>query len=425
VRRRFLLALLSCAGVARAQPAVANVPTQNSGLVPVNGTGGITVGIWLPDEGTSLNEALFLGAGGADLAAFSAATLGGAPLSSVPSPADAISVAYGVRLAGAPRTLVAVSSAGSVRFGTIESGQFVDRTAPSPTVGGGQVALAPTVTGGALLVSDNTSLTRWELGTGDGGISPVHGVTIAAPESASSLFLDGPSDVAFVGGITGGLYAIPGSLDAGPPLILDSAASGGGRIIQPITGIGVYRGTNVSYLLVGNSLGITVYDLDALASGINQFRASARIFVPQLPPPSGGSLTSYTDLAVTNLPAGILPRGTVLVGTTTPTRAIQVVRWDDLAQAGDAGLAVDIGYDPRRGLVDGGNRPDGGVDGGDGGGGGGGGGGGAGGGGNTPLGPGIPVDHGSGCAATPAGASTVAALLVALALLLPRRRRTR
>jgi MYXO-CTERM domain-containing protein len=121
-----------------------------------------------------------------------------------------------------------------------------------------------------------------------------------------------------------------------------------------------------------------------------------------------------------------VPSGTVLIGTTTPTRALQVLRWDDLAHAGDAGLVIDTNYDPRLGLIVDGGSPDGGTDGGTpDGGGGGGGGGGTGGGGNTPIGPGIPVNHGGGCATTPAEASTLAALLAALALLLSRGRQTR
>jgi hypothetical protein len=421
--RRFLLALLTCTAVARAQPATAFVPTQGSGLQPVAGTGGVIPGIWLPDEGVSLSGALFLGAGGGDLAAFSAGSLGGATLSNVPSPADAISIAYGVPLGGVPRTMVALSSGGSTLFGTIESGQFVDRTAAVPIVPGGLVALAPTVSGGALLVTDEFQLTRWELGTDDGGVSPTVGATLSTPEPILSMVLDGVTERAFLGGSVGGLYAIPGALDGGPAQLLDSAALGGGRIVQPVTGLAVYRSTNVSYLLVGNSLGITVYDLGALASGVSQFQASAKIFIPQLP--SGTQLTSYTGLAVTNLLTGSLPEGAVLIGTATPTRALQVLRWDDLAHAGDAGLVIDTNYDPRLGLVaDGGNPTDGGTDGGtpDGGGGGGGG---TSGGGNTPLGPGIPIDHGGSCATTPGGASLVAAVLVGLAVFVPRRRRTR
>jgi uncharacterized membrane protein YgcG len=422
--RRLLLALLTCAAVARAQPATANVPTQGSGLA-VAGGGAVTAGIWLPDFGTPLTGQLLLGAGGGDLAVYSASSFAAATLSNVPSPADAISVAYGVPVGGIPRTLVALNSGGSTVFGTIETGQFVDRTPAVPRVPGGLVALAPTVTGGALLVTDGFQLTRWELGTDGGAVSPIVGATLATPESIRSMFLDGVTERAFLGGNVVGLYAIPGALDAGPPRLLDSAALGGGRIQQPVTGLAVYRGTNVSYLLVGNSLGITVYDLPALPADLTQgdltqFRNSARIFRPQLP--SGTLLTSYTGLAVTNLPTGSLVKGAVLIGT---TGALQVLRWDDLANAGSTALAIDTTYDPRLGLATDGGPTDGGTDGGTSDGGGGGGGGAGGGGGNTPLAPGIPIDHGGGCATTPAGASTLAAVLVALALLLSRGRQTR
>jgi uncharacterized protein (TIGR03382 family) len=103
-------------------------------------------------------------------------------------------------------------------------------------------------------------------------------------------------------------------------------------------------------------------------------------------------------------------------------RTLAILSWADVADAGaDGGLVVvDTLYDPRQGLVFDGGTPDAGPpDAGDAGGGGN-----PGGGGGGPLGPGIPVDHGSSSCATAGTGSTLVALLglLAFSVLLRRRR---
>ena len=139
-----------------------------------------------------------------------------------------------------------------------------------------------------------------------------------------------------------------------------------------------------------------------------------------IPVDAVGPITAPAGVAVTNLAVDPgFPGGVIAVGDRTQTD-LALLRWDLLASQVDGGLVIDTSFDPR-GSSDGG-LPDGGVPdwghpgqwngrgrGPSNGGG--------------PLGPGIPVDHGSSCT-TAAGAPVLLLLLAGLGLL-PRRRQRR
>jgi MYXO-CTERM domain-containing protein len=198
------------------------------------------------------------------------------------------------------------------------------------------------------------------------------------------------------------------------PKIFDFAQTSQGRVTGPVTGLALYSVPSATYLLAPNGFGLTIYDVSVGAS-------SGFIVIPvdQL-----GPVTAPAGVAVTNLAVDAgFPGGVIAVGDRTHTD-LALLPWDQLAGQVDGGLFVDPNFDPRVAFLDGG-LPDGGIpDGGVPDGGSGGGGGGSGGSPGGPLGPGIPVDHGSSSCSTAVGGPVLLLLLAGLALL-PRRRQRR
>jgi MYXO-CTERM domain-containing protein len=267
-------------------------------------------------------------------------------------------------------------------------------------------------------VSDGFRITRWDLDVSSGNVVATRGLDIpaspggvGATDESNTLTFDGVSNLGFVGGrVVGDLYTFDARLDAGPPTVFDAALVSQGRLSAPVTGLAVYSGQNASYLLAANGQGVTVYNLLLTNPRPTAFRV--------IPEDTLGQITAPAGVAVTNLPAGAaLPGGVIAVGDRTQTD-LALVRWDILAGQVDGGLVVDPNTDPRDGGPRGdGGQPDGGPPDG----------------GNPPsgpgpgggaLGPGIPVDHSSSCAAAPGGPALLA-LLTGLGLLVPRRRQRR
>jgi MYXO-CTERM domain-containing protein len=319
---------------------------------------------------------------------------------------------------GSSRTLIAVATGGQVTFGTIDSGAWAPRGPAIGTVlGDGRMALSATPGGGAaLLTTDGSQIKRYDLDVSSGQVVVTPGLSVSAnavgaTDQANALWFDGTSNRGFVGGsVLGDIYTFDARLDAGQPTVFDAALVSNGRLAPPVSGIAAYVANGALYLLAANNQGITIYDLRSATPQAGAFRV-----IPQ--DDAGQQITSPAGVAVTNLPAGAaLPQGVIAVGDRTLAN-LALVRWDDLAGLVDGGLVIDPTFDPRG---DGG-FPDGGLpDGGDGGGGGGG----AGPPSNTPVGPGIPVDHGSSCS-TAAGGPALLAALAGLLLLVPRRRQRR
>ena len=409
------------ATVAWAQPVTYPVPiagrTPNSAPVGANA---LQTALALPDPGVGADQSLLYGTGSGSSVPFRLDTLVLATVTGFPAQVDAVAAAPGVLVAGSSRTLLAISSGGTVLFGTVEIGTFIARGPSAPVPGTSQLALSAVPDGGAaLIVSDGFTLTRWSLDISTGTVTATN--TFSGPASPGSagftdqsnaLFFDGTTETGFIGGrVVGDLYAFDARGDAGPPTVFDSALVGQGRLSPPVTGLAVYTGQTARYLLVASGQGITVYDLLKPNPLTTAFRA--------IPQDVVGSITAPAGVAVTNLPAGTaLPAGVIAVGDRTNTD-LAVIRWDVLAGIVDGGLTIDTTFDPRGG----GGSPDGGAP--DGGGPGGPDGGGPGQPPEGPIGPGVPVDHPSSCTCTSTrGAPGLAAFLAALALLLfPRRQR--
>jgi len=424
VTRTALATAFLFATVASAQPVTYPVPIagRTPGSAPV-GANSMQTTIALPDPGVGADQSQLYGTGSGSLVPFRLDTLALATISGFPVQVDALAAAPGVLVDGSSRTLLAVSTGGSVVFGTVEIGTFISRgpAASSPAIPGtSQIAVSAVSDGGAaLIVSDGFTLTRWSLDVSSGTVSARN--TFSGPASPGSsgftdqsnaLYFDGRTETGFIGGrVVGDLYAFNARGDAGPPTVFDSALAGQGRLSPPVTGLTMYTGQTARYLLVANGQGITVYNLLSPNPLVNAFRA--------IPQDVVGSITAPAGIAVTNLPAGIaLPAGVIAVGDRTQTD-LAVIRWDVLAGIVDGGLTIDTTFDPRGG----GGPPDGGAP--DAGPGGSDGGGGPGPPPSGPIGPGIPVDHPSSCTcASTSGAPGLAALLAVLAFLLfPRRQR--
>jgi MYXO-CTERM domain-containing protein len=417
---RFALALaLLLGGLVSAQPATyfAPVAARTPASSPV-GANAMQTSIGLPDPGVGADLSYLFGTGGGASVPFLLGTQQAATVTGFPPQVDAVATAPGVRVGNASKTLLAVSSGGGVIFGTINSGTFQQLQATTSITSRARIALSATRTGAAVLLStDGFQITRYDLDVSSGQVVVTPGLSInaaavGATDEANTIWFDATSNLGYVGGrVLGDIYTFDARMDAGQPTVFDAALVSNGRLAPPVTGLTAYVGQGVLYLLAANSQGLTVYDLLSANPRGGAFRV-----IPQ--DDAGAQITAPAGVAVTNLPAGAaFPEGVIAVGDRTQTD-LALVRWDILAGQVDGGLVIDTTFDPRG---DGG-FPDGGLP--DGGGGLDGGGGGAGPPPNTPIGPGIPVDHGSSCS-TAAGGPALLAALAGLLLLLPRRRQRR
>lgn len=433
-RLAFVLALL-LGGLALAQadtyfaPIIARTRAAN----PV-GANAMGTAIWLPDLGSDASGSLIFGTGSGSSVPFVIVNpQPPATVSNFPAQVDALAAAPGVIVNGQARTLLAIQSGGSVTFGDLEpSGvgsalQFVSRGPATPISGvGTQIALSATPGGrAALLVANGFTISRFEIDASGAQVAVTAGGTMPATPSggtdeSNTLFFDGITNRGFIGGrVLGDLYQFDARLDAGLPIFFDSALALPGRLAPPITGLALYNVPSGGYLLVASNQGITVYDLlnydplDPAPTLQTAFRV--------IPIDSVGPITAPAGVSVTNLPVNpTFAKGVFAVGDRTQTD-LALLDWDLLVNQVDGGLRTpDTSFDPRV-VVDGGPLPDGGVP--DSGTPDGGGGGGNPSGGGGPLGPGIPVDHGSSCS-TAGGAPVLVLLLAALALV-PRRRQRR
>jgi hypothetical protein len=382
----------------------------------------------LPDPGVGVDLSIVFGSAGADAAPFTLGTLSPSPLGTALTPVDAIAAAPGVLVGTGRRTLLAVSTGGTVKFGTIDAATFTDLTPGTPVVPGtAQLALSAVADGGAaLLVSDGSQITRWDLDVSSGTVAARRGFTGSAgpADTSRSLAYDGRDEIGFVGGAINDLYIFDARLDAGPPRLFDTRQLNPVRLAPPVTGLALYGGGRPLYLLAAHLQGLTIYPLTGAqapltVSGIlaaNPPTGAIRVIAGD----AAGQITAPLGVDVTNLDAGAPYYGGVLVLADT-NRTFATVRWDLLAQhqVDGGGLQTDS-TDPRvevrvadGGVVDGGpsdGGPDGGL--------------GPGGKPRPPPGPGIPInDEPSSCASV--GGSGLVALIALLALLVPVRRQRR
>jgi hypothetical protein len=423
-RLTFALALLA-GGLVLAQPATYFAPIAQRTASTV-GPVGMGVAIWLPDQGTSPDYSLLFGFGSGTLDPFPLSPLGSGSLTNVPAQVDAIATAPGVLVNGTSKTLIAVLSNGAVSFYTINSvSPGVDQFVPAGPLtidAGTQIALSAVPGGGAaLLVADGFRIRRFDLDVSGGTVAAIQGGNISASppgatDQSNTLVFDGINNVGFVGGrVLGDIYQFDPRMDAGDPSAFDIALVSQGRLVAPVTGLALYSVTNASYLLAANNgHGLTIYDLHGAPPASTGFRV--------IPSDAVGQVTAPAGVAVMNLPvdAGGFPGGLIAVGDRSKTD-LALLQWDMLAGQVDGGLTVDTSFDPRVVSTADGGVPDGGTP--DGGAPDGGGSSPGGGGGGAPVGPGIPVDHGSSCASV-TGAPILLLLLVGLGLL-PRRRQRR
>jgi hypothetical protein len=383
--------------------------------------------IWLPDLGVDASQSLLFGTGSGSSVPFVIASQPQTPptVSNFPTQVDAVAAAPGVIVNGQIRTLLAIQSGGNVTFGELADGgsslQFISRGPATPISGAGtQIALSATPGGGAaLLIANGFIISRFDIDASGGQVTVTPGATMSAfpggSDESNSLVFDGITNLGFVGGrVVGNIYFFDARLDAGPSTLFDSAVGLPGRLAPPVTGLALYNVPARTYLLAANTQGITIYDV------VGPLSSAIRV----IPTDAVGPITAPAGVSVTNLAVNpTFRQGVFAVGDRTQT-GLALLDWGFLASQVDGGfITFDTTFDPR-GLVDGGPVPDGGVpdsgipDSGPGPGGnpstpGGGG----------PLGPGIPVDHGSSCSA--AGGAPVLVLLLAALALVPRRRQRR
>ena len=417
-RLTFALALLA-GGLALAQPDTYFVPIAGR-TVPSSPVGANAMGtaIWLPDPGVDASQSLLFGFGDGASTPFVLATQGLANLSNFPAQVDAVATAPGVVVDGQTKTLVAILSNGAVSFATLENDGALYSALPVQSIDAGtQIALSAVTGGGAaLLVADGFNMTRFDLDLS--GATPVVRQGGSLPASAggttdqsNTIIFDGINNVGFIGGrVLGDIYQFDPRMDAGIPTAFDVALVSQGRLAAPVTGFALYSVPGATYLLAANTQGLTVYDLRSITPLTSAFRV--------IPFDAVGPISAPAGVAQTNLPvgSGAFSSGVIAVGDRAQTD-LALLGWGQLASQVDGGLVLDPSFDPRGGdggVPDGG-VPDGGVPDG--------GGGGNPSGGRGPVGPGIPVDHGSSCA-TAAGAPVLLLLLAGLGLI-PRRRRQR
>jgi hypothetical protein len=415
-RLAFALALL-VGGLALSQPSTYSVPiaARTPGTSPV-GAVGMGTAIWLPDPGTDPSQSLLFGFGGGSAVPFVLNTQAPANVSTFPTQVDAIASAPGVVVEGNPKTLLAILNKGTVTFATVENdGALWNDLGPTTPIDAGSVIALPPIAlsavpggGAALLVSDGSQITRYEIDTSTVPVSVTQGGTIlaAATDTANALVFDGFTNLGFVGGrVLGDIYTFDARLNAGPPSIFDFSQTSLGRVTGPVTGLALYSVPSATYLLVPNGFGLTIYD-------VSIGKGSGFIVIPS---DGVGPITAPFGVAVTNLAVDAgFPGGVVAVGDRTQTD-LALLDWGQIADAGH--LVVDPIFDPRTaylgpdgGVPDGGPVPDGGSTGG-----------GTPGAPGGPMGPGIPVEQPSSCT-TAAGAPVLFLLLAALGLL-PRRQR--
>jgi len=412
-RLAFALALL-LGGLALSQPDTyfAPIVARTPASSPVGATA-MGTAIWLPDPGVATTQSLLFGTGNGTSVPFNLATQALATVQSFPPQVDAVAAAPGVIVAGQSRTLLAILSNGGVTFGTLEQQGFVPRGPATPISAGTQIALSAVVGGGAaLLVADGFQISRFEIDASGSQVVVSQGGTIPASPSgatdeSNTLVFDGTTNIGFVGGrVLGDIYQFDARLDAGPPLAFDVALVSQGRLAAPVSGLALYAVTSATYLLAANGQGITLYDL----LSANPRGSGVRV----IPYDAVGPITAPAGVSLTNLAVSPFAQGVIAVGDRTQTD-LALLDWGQLATQVDGGLTVDTTFDPRGPVTDGGG-PDSGVDSGTspgvgppiaGG----------------PLGPGVPVEHGSSCA-TAAGAPLGVLLLAGLGLL-PRRRQRR
>jgi len=430
VTRSGLVFALLLASAATAQPATYFVPIvqRTPTTTPIPGAAPLQVSLVLPAPGVPASSSFLFGAATQAPVPYALPDLTAGGVANLQSTADAIVAAPGVLVAGASQTLLAVSSGGIVSFGTLESTGFVSR-GPGVTIPGTrQLALAAVPDGGAaLLVSNGSQVTRWDLDVSSGKVQASPGFTgSAAPLSGGdvslSLVLDGFHDIGFIGGQTlGDIYVFDARLDAGPPQAFDLRLLSAGRLTAPVTGLALYGVEVPLYLLAANGAGLTVYPLPGrlpvslMSIGQTDLDAGFRVIAVD---PSGatGPITGPQGVALTNLPAGsAYPDGMVVLGDPA-TRGLATLSWSALA---DGGLLIDptdprgtpapdAGLCPDGGVPDGGScapPPSGGP-------------------GNLPGPPGPyvpPPASSSSCASAPGGPA-LAVLLLGLVLLVPRRR---
>jgi len=397
-------------------PIIARTPAAN----PV-GANAMGTAIWLPDLGLDPSGSLIFGTGSGSSAPFMVVNpQPPATVSNFPSQVDAVAAAPGVIVNGQVRTLLAIQSGGNVTFGNLADAgtslQFISRGPATPISGAGtQIALSATPGGrAALLVANGFTISRFEIDASGAQVTVTPGATMAAfpggSDESNSLVFDGITNRGFVGGrVVGNINIFDARLDAGASTLFDSALGLPGRLAPPVTGLALYKVPARTYLLAANNQGVTVYDvLGPLSSAIRV-----------IPYDTVGQITGPAGVSVTNLQVDpTFRQGVFGVGDRTRTD-LALLDWGLLAGQVDGGFIVfDTTFDPRvvvdGGLVPDGGVPDSGVDSGtphnpSGGGG--------------PLGPGIPVDHGSSCT-TAAGAPVLVLLLAGLGLL-PRRRQRR
>ena len=436
--RSLLAAALLCSALAQAQVETyfAPITVRSPGTAPVGGTATLRMALALPDAGIGVDQSTLVAGAGAAGVGFTLGSLLPATLTSLPGSIDAVATAPGVLVGVSSQTLIAISSGGTVTFGTLDGTAFHDRTAAAPVVAGtGTIALSAVADGGAaLLVSDGRQITRWDLDISNGTVQPTLGPSgsDAPSDAAFSLVFDGRTEVGFSGGSSLGLYVFDSRLDAGPPTIIDTNLLDPTRLSPPVTGLALYGGRTPLYLLASHQQGLTIYPLTGIgppltADGIIVSAGTVLSrAVKVIATDSSGQITAPLAVAVTNVDAGPPYYGGVIVLADTDNTFANV-RWDLLAQHQvDGGLVVDP-TDPRIVGFDGGSAvdggcPDGGPLGPDGG---------CGPGGPTggpvvptPPGPGIQINQPSSCASA-AGAPGFAALVAVGGLLFSLRRQRR
>ena len=158
--------------------------------------------------------------------------------------------------------------------------------------------------GAALLVSDGTLITRWDLDLSTGAVNASRGFSVSATPRAAARSISpilcsstaSGTSASSVDGILGDVYQFDPNLDAGAPTVFDPGQVSQGRLAAPVTGITLYPAIGAGYLLVASAKGITFYNRNLANPLASAFRV--------IPIDSEGPITTPAGVALTNLPGG-------------------------------------------------------------------------------------------------------------------------
>ncbi len=267
-------------------------------------------------------------------------------------PFMSMAVAHGFGVGGAVRNIV---SPGAYRFFVYDGDAQLDDVSQGPRLGADQATSFEPA--GLIYAAYRGNLNAYHAIGYDGGLSYDTNFTGGSTQGKQANF---PEYVTAVAGLPESEYLLVGTT-AGD--ILDHAAlftvdrnlhppvsvEDGGHLGATMEGLAVYHASDRGdggpgdWALVSSDGRLLLYEVTPTPS-VAQFISEIVIDGPNPSP-------YYQGIAVSNLALGSYDQGLVVVfdsdDTTTGSGQLLYVRWDDIVNAVDAGLAIDTSFDVR------------------------------------------------------------------------------